>query len=77
MNAHAERFNHTLQKEFVDYYEDLLFDDDLTLCNDKLFDYLLWFNTERPHYSLNQQSPLQYLAQYYPQCQRGWTHTAA
>lgn len=77
MNAHAERFNRTVQEEFVDYHEDLLFDDDLTLCNDKLFDYLLWFNTERPHYSLKQQSPLQYLALHHPECQRYWTHTGA
>ena len=27
MNAHAERFNRTLQEQFVDYHEDLLFDD--------------------------------------------------
>ncbi len=77
MNAHAERFNRTVQDEFVDYHEDLLFGDDLTLCNDKLFDYLLWYNTERPHYSLKQLSPLQYLAQYHPECQRYWTHTRA
>jgi len=27
MNAHCERFNHTIQDEFVDYHETLLFDD--------------------------------------------------
>jgi transposase InsO family protein len=75
MNAHAERFNRTVQEEFVDYHEDLLFGDDPTLCNDKLFDYLLWYNTVRPHYSLKQLSPLQYLAQHHPECQRYWTHT--
>lgn len=76
MNAHAERFNRTVQEEFVDYHEHLLFDDDLSLCNDKLFDYLLWYNTERPHYSLKQRSPLQYLALHHPECQRYWTHTS-
>ena len=75
MNAHCERFNRTVQEEFLDYHEDLLFADDLTLCNDKLFDYLLWYNTERPHYSLKQLSPLQYLALHHPECQRYWTHT--
>lgn len=77
MNAHAERFNRTVQEEFLDYHEDLLFDDDLTQCNDKLFDYVLWCNTERPHYSLKQLSPLQYLALHHPECQRYWTHTFA
>ena len=77
MNAHCERFNRTVQEEFLDYHEDLLFADDLTLCNDKLFDYLLWYNTERPHYSLKQLSPLQYLALHHPECQRYWTHTQA
>lgn len=27
MNAHAERFNRTVQEEFLDYHEDLLFSD--------------------------------------------------
>ncbi len=27
MNAHVERFNRTLQEQFVDYHTDLLFDD--------------------------------------------------
>lgn len=52
MNAYAERFNRILQEEFVDYHEALLFTDLLTF-NDRLFDYLLWFNGERPHYSLD------------------------
>ena len=51
MNAHAQRFNRTLQDEFVDYYEDLLFDD-LPQFNQRLLDYLFWFNAERPHHAL-------------------------
>ena len=27
MNAHNERFNRTIQEQFVDYHEDLLFTD--------------------------------------------------
>ncbi len=74
MNAHDERFNRTIQEEFVDSHEDLLFTDLLTF-NDHLADWLIWFNCDRPHYSHGQISPLQFLAQHQPQCHRRWTHT--
>ena len=74
MNAHAERFNRTLQESFVDYHEDLLFTD-LALFNRKLADWLVFYNTERPHHALGQQSPLSFLIQHQPECQRWWTHT--
>lgn len=76
MNAHAERFNRTLQESFVDYYEDLLFSD-LALFNRKLADWLVFYNTKRPHHALGQQSPLSFLLQHQPECQRWWTHTPA
>jgi transposase InsO family protein len=60
MNAHAERFNRTIQESFVDYHEELLFTD-LALFNRKLADWLVFYNTERPHHSLSQQSPLSFL----------------
>ena len=47
MNAHAERFNRTIQEQFVDYHEDLLFDD-LADFNQKLADWLLAYNTVLP-----------------------------
>jgi len=75
MNAHDERFNRTIQEEFVDWHEDLLFTD-LLAFNDKMADWLLWYNCERPHYSHGQISPLQFLAQNNPQCHRYWTHTS-
>jgi transposase InsO family protein len=74
MNAHAERFNRTIQESFVDYHEELLFTD-LALFNRKLADWLVFYNTERPHHSLSQQSPLSFLLQHQPECQRYWTHT--
>jgi transposase InsO family protein len=76
MNAHIERFNRTIQESFVDYHEDLLFTD-LERFNQKLADWLVFYNTERPHYSLGQLSPLSFLLQQLPECQRYWTHTAA
>ncbi|EGQ61807.1 hypothetical protein GGI1_09018, partial [Acidithiobacillus sp. GGI-221] len=74
MNAHAERFNRTLQESFVDYHEDLLFTD-LALFNQKLADWLVFYNTERPHHRHGQRPPLSFLLQHQPKCQRWWTHT--
>lgn len=74
MNAHAERFNRTIQESFVDYHENLLFTD-LALFNRKLADWLVFYNAERPHHSLGQQSPLSFLLKDQPECQRYWTHT--
>ena len=76
MNAHVERFNRTIQEQFVDYHEDVLFDD-LAAFNRKLADWLLAYNTVLPHHSLGRQSPVQCLLQHQPECQRWWTHTTA
>jgi transposase InsO family protein len=74
MNAHVERFNRTIQESFVDYHEDLLFTD-LARFNQKLADWLLFYNTQRPHHRLGQRTPLSFLLQHQPECQRWWTHT--
>ena len=74
MNAHAERFNRTLQEQFVDYHEDLLFDH-LAAFNRKLADWLLAYTTVLPHHSLGRHSPVQCLIQHQLECQRWWTHT--
>ncbi|WP_198322638.1 MULTISPECIES: integrase core domain-containing protein [Methylococcus] len=75
MNAHAGRFNRTLQESFVDDHEDLLFTD-LALFNQKLAAWLVFYNTQRPRHRLGQQSTLQFLLQHLPECQRWWTHTS-
>ena len=75
MNAHVERFNRTIQEQFVEYHEDLLFDD-LAAFNRKLADWLPAYNTVLPHHSLARQSPVQFLIQHQPECQRWWTHTS-
>ena len=64
MNAHAERFNRTVQEEFLDYHEDLLWGDEanLALLNRKLGEWLLWYNGERPHEALGQRTPIAALA---------------
>jgi transposase InsO family protein len=76
INAHIERFNRTLQESFVDYQGDLLFTD-LDLFNEKLADWLVFYNAQRPHSSLGQRSPLQFLIQHQPQCQMYWSHSRA
>src|SRR3989344_3864281 len=63
MNAHIERFNRTIQDEFIDYHDALLLD--LPRFNEKLMDWLLFYNTKRVHHAFRTTlSPLQYLIQY-------------
>lgn len=60
MNAHLERFNRTIQDEFIDYNIDDLID--INEFNNKLIDWLLFYNTERVHYAFqNKLSPVQYM----------------
>lgn len=59
IQTYIERYNRTIQEEFIDNNLDIL--DDKILLNQKLADYLIWYNTKRPHKSLNLKSPLQYL----------------
>ena len=76
MNAHCERFNRTIQEEFVDFHASELLEPQK--FNVILMEYLLWFNTERPHYALKMQSPIQFLLQWsanQQECNYGWTHT--
>lgn len=51
-----------VQEEFVDYYDDLLFAD-LPSFNEKLLDWLTWYNCERLHAALGQVAPLNFAAQ--------------
>lgn len=75
MNAHCERFNRTIQEEFIDYHDAELLNP--ALFNRKLADWLIWYNAERPHWSLNLKSPIQFLTEQNPQeCQMWWTDTA-
>lgn len=85
MNAHLERFNRTLQEEFLNFRKHQLREPDG--FNRDLMDYLVWYNTRRGHYAFqNQQSPLQFLNSLTPRqlqpalgqkCKRGWPHTGS
>ena len=70
MNAHCERFNRTLQEEFVDYHAGLLLDP--LVFNRELIPWLVWYNTERPHWGLNLQSPMQFMLTTYPRKSNVW-----
>ena len=74
MNAHCERFNRTIQESFIDYHEDLLFTD-LDAFNQELADWLVFYNTERPHQALALLSPIQSLIINQPECHMLWTYT--
>ncbi|WP_201353138.1 integrase core domain-containing protein [Hydrogenimonas urashimensis] len=74
MNAHNERFNRTLQEQFVDFHEDLLFTD-IELFNQKMAEWLVDYNTLIPHHSLRLKPPVQYLIEHHPECHMWWTNT--
>ena len=58
-NAYVERFNRTIQEEFVNFNLDFI--EDTQEFNDKLIDYLIFFNTVRPHQALKFLTPMGYL----------------
>lgn len=62
-NGVLERFNRTIQEEFVEMSEvDPLFVEDF---NRALTDWLVHYNYQRPHQALAYQTPLEYLDVYY------------
>ncbi|MBI2450365.1 MAG: transposase [Candidatus Nealsonbacteria bacterium] len=66
MNTHVERFNRTIQEEFIDYFAYLLIDPDK--FNRRLVDYLIFYNTERVHCAFqNKLSPVQFMMQWQEQ----------
>jgi transposase InsO family protein len=76
MNGHVERFNRTLSEEFIVHHR-MLLATDMVAFNEKLIDYLLWYNAERPHEALFLKSPLQGIVASLSagECQRYWTCT--
>ena len=63
MNAHVERFNRTIQDDWVDWHLYELKDPDA--FNRSLIDYLIFYNTERVHCAFqNKLSPVQFMIQW-------------
>ena len=77
MNAHLERFNKTIQEEYIDYHLYELIDP--IKFNQGLMDWLIWYNTRRVHYAFkNKYFPVQYmiyLENNPRECKSGWPHT--
>lgn len=59
INGVVERFNRTVQEEFINRCDELYFD--LEAFSEKMVKYLTWYNTKRPHHSLKLQTPESYL----------------
>jgi len=78
MNAHVERFNRTLDEEFLKHHRALM-RDDMKKFNDALIDWLLWYNGERPHHALGLKSPFQAMMDSLSEkeCHMWWTNTLA
>ena len=75
-NPFVERFNRTISEDFIMLNRPLL-RDDVSAFNKKLVDWLLWYNTERPHESIGMVSPLRYIVSTLTaeECQMWWTRT--
>lgn len=58
-NACVERLNKTIQDEFLN--SNLYLTSDVNLLNYNLINYLMFYNKDRPHKSLNYRSPANYL----------------
>ena len=72
-NGHIEKYNRTIQEEFIDWNEILL--EDIDSFNHKLMDWVLWYNTERYHWSLNLSSPVDNLLNNGLLSKMSWTNT--
>jgi putative transposase len=75
-NGHLERFNRTIQEQFVDWHTDNLYEPDD--FNRILMEYLIWYNTEKPHRGIGKLSPLRYYLDNFANPQKSnmlWTLT--
>jgi putative transposase len=75
MNAYIERYNGSMQYEFAYRNMDTLFETELTEFNIKLMQHLIWYNTERPHLSLDLKSPIEFLLTNNQFSKMWWTRT--
>ena len=62
-NAHIERFNRTLQEQYVRWSLEHL--EHLDLFNRNMMNYLLWYNTEKPHQAKNKLPPMKFFLQHF------------
>ena len=61
-NGKVERFNRTLQEEWLDDLDiQVLISNDIDAANKELQKYIDWYNKERPHQSINYMTPSEYV----------------
>lgn len=66
VNSIVERFNRTIQEEFIKRNDEIYYD--LDAFQVKLEKYLYWYNYQRPHASLNYLSPVAFIETKLPKC---------
>lgn len=59
INAYIERFNRTIQEEFILRNDEIYYD--IPAMQRKLTKYLFWYNYQRPHRSLKYVSPMTFI----------------
>lgn len=59
INAYIERFNRTIQEEFILRNDEIYYD--IPAMNRKLTKYLFWYNYQRPHRALKYMSPIVFI----------------
>jgi transposase InsO family protein len=77
-NGHLERFNRTVQEQFADWNTESL--DEPEVFNRGLMEYLIWYNTEKPHRGIGKLPPLRYYLEKFVsphQSNMLWTLTAS
>ncbi len=65
VNGVVERFNRTIQEEFINRNNEIYFD--LKAFQAKLTVYLNWYNHQRPHQALGYLSPMQFIQLNFPE----------
>jgi transposase InsO family protein len=71
--GHIEKFNRTIQEEFIDQNEMWL--DNVDEFNEKMLEWIVWYNTKRFHWSLNLETPVDYLINNSMVSNMRWTNT--
>lgn len=59
INSFIERFNRTIQEEFILRNDEIYYD--LDAFGQKLTDFVYWYNYKRPHASLHYMSPMMFI----------------
>ncbi len=74
INGYIERFNRSIQEEFLDD-NIYLIDNGIGELNRGIIEYIIWYNTKRAHKSLGYLSPIDYMLKCYPESQMNVTST--